>query len=368
MLRATMPRMTRDATDSREGADRREFLTQSGALLAAVSLGAALPAAGCATPAATPAASLVDASRTGPDRLIASTWNFGLAANAVAWQRLADGAGHPLDACEAGVMVPEADPAVTSVGYGGAPNAAGVVQLDSAVMRGDTLDCGAVAALENILHPVSVARAVMERTPHVLLVGNGALEFARRLGFHEQDMLAPAARTAWEGWQRGRPQKLEPWEQPRTPAAGATPADHDTIGMIALDRGRLATAVTTSGLAFKLPGRVGDSPIIGAGSYCDDEVGAAVSTGMGEEVIRAGGCVSIIEAMRRGSGPQRACLDVLARVRRTLERAGKPRDMLVAFLVVSRSGEVYGAALCKGFQYAVTDAGGSRLIDADVLP
>ncbi|HTE04871.1 MAG TPA: N(4)-(beta-N-acetylglucosaminyl)-L-asparaginase [Planctomycetota bacterium] len=393
-----MPRVTKRPRGHAQGAlpDRREFLQQGGALLAAASLGAALQAGGCAAPAhgpggASPAvtdAASLPAVRT---RLVASTWDFGLAANAVAWQRLVAGAEHPLDACEAGVMVPESDPAVTSVGYGGAPNAAGVVELDSAVMRGDTLDCGAVAALRNVLHPVAVARAVMDHTPHVLLAGEGALEFARRMGFPEQDMLSPGARTAWEEWQRGRPQTLEPWEQPRAaapagtagtagaarepsgaaapaPAPVASPADHDTIGMIALDRGRMATAVTTSGLAFKLPGRVGDSPIVGAGSYCDDEVGAAVSTGVGEEVIRAGGCVSIIEAMRRGVPARQACLEVLARVRRTLERKGRPRDTLIAFLVVSRTGEVVGAALRPGFQYAVTDESGSRLLDGEVLP
>ncbi len=381
---------------------RREFLHAAGGALltaAAVASPAAGPAAGSAggavgsgdgsgvsSAAGSPAGGATTEPAPRPDderavggRLVASTWNFGLAANAVAWQALAGGCAHPLDACEAGVRVPEADPDVTSVGLGGLPAADGVVELDAAVMRGDTLGCGGVASLRGVLHPVSVARAVMERTPHVLLVGDGALRFARALGVPEQDLLTPGAREAWERWRAGRSEHLEPWERamqdaapvaPAAPGQAAAPgrpaADHDTIGMIALDGGRFATAVTTSGLAFKVPGRVGDSPIIGAGSYCDDDVGAAVSTGIGEEVIRTGGCVSIVESMRRGLTPRRAVSEVLRRIRRAMAAGG--RSGQVAFLVVSRGGEVFGGALQPGFQYALTDAGGSRLLDGEVVP
>jgi N4-(beta-N-acetylglucosaminyl)-L-asparaginase len=218
-----------------------------------------------------------------------------------------------------------------------------------------------------VLHPISVARLVMERTKHVLLVGEGALRFARAMGIEEQDLLTPKAREAWDKWRAGEGQQLEPWEQAMLHAKSGRPGtDHDTIGMIALDNGRLATAVTTSGLAFKVPGRVGDSPIVGAGSYCDDDVGAAVSTGVGEEVIRTGGCVSIVESMRRGLTPRRAVAEVLARIRRSMAAGGRTGQ--VAFLVLSRGGEVFGGALQPGFQYAFTDGGGSRLVDGEVVP
>ena len=349
---------------------RREFLHDaSGALLAGCVGAGALGARANAAGAPAPAGQGGRPDARGPrDRLVVSTWWFGLAANGAAWDVLrADGA-HPLDAVEAGVRLPEADPEVNSVGYGGLPNAEGVVQLDASVMRGDTLGCGAVASLENILHPVSVARLVMEKTPHVLLVGPGALAFARAQGFEEQDMLAPKAKQAWEDWKAKRGQAgangaalgTEPFE-----VARATALDHDTIGMIALDRGRFATAVTTSGLAWKLPGRVGDSPIVGAGSYCDDQVGAAVSTGVGEEVIRTGGCVSIVEGMRRGLPPRRACIEVLHRIRRAQQALGRQGD--VAFIAVSRGGEVWGGSLLPGFEYAYTDGDGTRKIAGEVI-
>ncbi|MGQ0552582.1 MAG: N(4)-(beta-N-acetylglucosaminyl)-L-asparaginase [Planctomycetota bacterium] len=348
--------------DAAANPTRRDFLTQAGQSLVAVTALGGL--AGCKA-----AASGV-ALPTRRARLVVSTWNFGQAANAAAWDVLSRGAEHPLDACEAGVRVSEADPAVSSVGYGGLPNAAGEVELDAAVMRGDTLACGGVAALRRILHPVSVARRVMERTAHVLMVGEGALAFARAQGFAEQDLLTPESRAAYERFRAAQPvggdAGTDAFEEARRATLqGAPREDHDTIGLIALDNGRLATAVTTSGLAFKLPGRVGDSPIIGAGSYCDDLVGAAVSTGVGEEVIRTGGCVSIVEAMRRGLSPREAAAEVLARVRRA--QAALQRQGDVAFLVVRRDGEVWGGSLLRGFQYAFTDAAGTALIDGEVL-
>ena len=303
-------------------------------------------------------------ARGARDRLVVSTWGFGRAANGPAWELLVRGGRHPLDAVEAGVKVIEADPSVTSVGYGGLPNADGVVELDASVMRGDTQECGAVAALRNVLHPVSVARRVMEATPHVLLAGDGALAFARAQGFPEQDLLTPGSRAAWEQWKAGQRARVEPWQQEPDAAAGKG-GNHDTIGMIALDGGRLATAVTTSGMAFKLPGRVGDSPIVGAGSWCDDELGAAVSTGVGEEVIRSAGCVSIVEGMRRGLTGRRAGIEVLCRILRRQRKAG--RGNAVAFLVVSRSGEVWGGSIGGGFQYAYTDADGTRIVSGEAV-
>jgi N4-(beta-N-acetylglucosaminyl)-L-asparaginase len=293
-----------------------------------------------------------------------STWDFGVAANAAAWQVLARGGAHPLDACEAGVRVVEADPAVSSVGYGGLPNAAGVVELDANVIRGDTLACGAVAGLRGVKHPVSVARKVMETTSHVLLTGAGAREFATRMGFPDEDLLTPSAREAWERWRAGRAAAAEPWERREAKqASGAPDEDHDTIGMIALDGGRLATAVTTSGLAWKLPGRVGDSPITGAGSACDDTVGAVVSTGVGEEVIRFGASTAILEGLRRGLSPRRAAREVLQRM--AALHARQDRAPGVAFLVVGRGGAVYGGVIHSAFQYAYTDADGTRLIEAE---
>jgi isoaspartyl peptidase/L-asparaginase-like protein (Ntn-hydrolase superfamily) len=265
---------------------------------------------------------------------------MGRAANEVAWERMTVDGGTPLDACEAGVRVTEADPSVHSVGYGGRPNAAGVVQLDSSIMRGDTLECGSVAALENVLHPVSVARAVMERTPHVLLVGDGALEFARSIGVLEQDMLTDDARQAWEAWKAEQDAPREPVED-----------DHDTIGMIALDGGRFAMAVTTSGWAYKLPGRVGDSPIIGAGGYCDDEVGACVATGDGEEMIRTCASFAVVEAMRRGIDPGEACAEVLRRI----DKKAGSRNPSVALLAVDRHGRVGARSLRADFDYALSD-------------
>ena len=347
---------------------RREFLHDaSGMLLAGCVGGALAPGANAGVAAsARPQGDAGQPDARGPrERLVVSTWWFGVAANGTAWEALRREGSHPLDAVEAGTRVAEADPEVNSVGYGGLPNAEGVVQLDASVMRGDTLGCGAVASLENILHPVSVARRVMEATPHVLLVGPGALAFARAQGFEEQEMLSPKAREAWEKWkaERGtgaRAARPEPFE-----VARASSLDHDTIGMIALDGGRFATAVTTSGLAWKLPGRVGDSPIVGAGSYCDDQVGAAVSTGVGEEVIRTGGCVSIVEAMRRGLPPRRACIEVLHRIRRAQQALGRKGD--VAFIAVTRGGEVWGGSLEPGFEYAYTDGDGTRKVPGEVI-
>jgi len=343
---------------------RRELLVTGGALLAAASLGACAATPLAAAPGDKPDARALPQPPGGfgaRPRRIVSTWWFGQAANAAAWQRLMAG-GSPLDACETGVQVTEADPAITSVGYGGLPNADGVVELDACVMRGDTLECGGVAALRNVLHPVSVARLVMERTRHVLVVGEGALAFARAQGMPEQDLLTPESRAAWEAWRQQPARGAEPWEQALL-AAGQD-HDHDTIGMIVADQGRLATAVTTSGLAWKLPGRVGDSPIIGAGSYCDDEAGAAVSTGVGEEVIRVGGCLAIVEALRRGMTPRRAGLHGLQRVRRGMALAGRDGD--VAFLVASRDGAVWGGGL-KSFSYALTDDEGTRLVRGEIL-
>jgi isoaspartyl peptidase/L-asparaginase-like protein (Ntn-hydrolase superfamily) len=369
-----MRRMTHSTPATDRGTDRRRFLQGAGGslLAAVVPLRAPFLAAESAAAAGgfARAAPLGEPQGDGPraarGRLVVSTWNFGRAANGAAWDVLAGGGSHPLDACETGVRVVEADPDVSSVGYGGLPNAQGVVELDANVIRGDTLACGAVAGLRGIKHPVSVARLVLETTPHVLLVGQGALEFAKGHGFPEEDLLTPGSRAAWEKWKAGRAAAAEPWERAEAKQThGAPDEDHDTIGMIALDGGRLATAVTTSGLAWKLPGRVGDSPITGAGSACDDTVGAVVSTGVGEEVIRFGASTAILEGMRRGLSPRRAVREVLGRMHALHDRLGRAPG--VAFLVVGRGGAVYGGVIHSDFQYAYTDDDGTRLIEAERL-
>jgi len=324
--------------DAEVAPSRRRFLGGTLRSTGAALLAGSLPAACSTTPAAREDA--VKAADPARARVVVSTWKMGRAANEVAWATLIDGGGHPLDACEAGVRVTEADPSTTSVGYGGRPNANGVVELDSSIMRGDTLECGSVAALQNIRHPVTVARAVMEQTPHVLLAGDGALQFARSLGIQEQEMLTEASREAWEAWKLSQ----------STERAGVE-EDHDTLGMIVMEGGQFAMAVTTSGWAYKLPGRVGDSPIIGAGGYCDDEAGACVATGDGEEMIRSCASFAVVETMRRGAHPQEACTDVLERIAR---KAGN-RNPSVALLAVDRSGRVGARSLRADFHYALSD-------------
>ncbi len=280
--------------------------------------------------------------------MVVSTWDFGMAANQVAMDRLKDGAS-ALDAVEAGVRVSEADPRITSVGKGGFPDAEGDVTLDACIMDHQAR-CGAVAALENTLHPVSVARAVMERTPHIFLVGQKAVDFARRLGFPKEDLLTHEAREAWKAWKKGNPR----WRDFSTDIS-----NHDTIGMLAMDgRGNLSGACTTSGWAFKVPGRVGDSPIIGAGLFVDNEVGAATATGTGEEVIRISGAFLIVELMRNGYSPLQACQEAVRRVRKNNPDR---KDLFVGFLALNKQGECGAWATKSGFEYAVTSLTGHRL-------
>jgi len=277
--------------------------------------------------------------------IVLSTWNFGLAANVDAWKVLSKG-GRALDAVEAGAKVPEADPTETSVGYGGLPDRDGHVTLDACIMD-ENGNCGSVAFLQDIMHPISVARAVMEKTPHVMLVGEGARQFALANGFEKINLLTPESEKAWKEWQKKSEYK---------PVINIE--NHDTIGIIALDSaGNLSGACTTSGMAYKMHGRVGDSPIIGAGLYVDNEIGAATSTGLGEEVIRIVGCHLVVELMRQGHSPEEACRLAVERI--VKKNPAKAKEIQVGFLALNKKGEYGAYCLQKGFTYAVHDASGN---------
>ncbi len=278
--------------------------------------------------------------------IVMSTWRFGLKANESAWKILQSN-GYALDAVVAGVAVAERDPEVKSVGYGGYPNAEGVVEVDAAIIDGRTLGYGAVAGLQGIANPTAVARLVMEKTNHVMLVGEGALAFARQQGFETCNLLTDTAREAWEKWKADRAKK---------------PTDaHDTIGMLALDQhGNIAAACTTSGVAFKLPGRVGDSPLIGSGLYADNEVGAAAATGQGEEIARTCGSYAIVEHMRQGKTPQEACEAV---VQHLINRVPTSQKFQMAYLAIDKQGNYGGASARTGFSYAVTNVHEHHLCD-----
>lgn len=269
-------------------------------------------------------------------------------ANEAAWKILEKN-GRALDAVEAGAKVPEADPNETSVGFGGLPDRDGHVTLDACIMD-EKGNCGAVAFLEDIMHPISVARAVMEKTPHVMLVGDGALQFALSQGFEKKKLLTERSEQAWREWSKKSEYK---------PLINVE--NHDTIGIIALDsQGNLSGGCTTSGMAYKMHGRVGDSPIIGAGLYVDNEIGAATATGVGEEVIRVVGCHLVVELMRQGNSPQDACRLAVERIiKKNPERA---KSLQVGFLALSKSGEIGAYAIQPGFTSAQYTSAGNNLV------
>jgi N4-(beta-N-acetylglucosaminyl)-L-asparaginase len=268
-----------------------------------------------------------------------STWDFGLASNKEAWKILSSN-GRALDAVEKGVQVPEGDPKETSVGLGGLPDREGKVTLDACIMD-EHANCGAVVCLEHIVHPIAVARKVMEDTPHVMLVGDGALQFALEKGFKKEKLLTRESEKAWKEWLKTSNYK---------PVVNIE--NHDTIGMVAMDMNEnLSGACTTSGMAYKMRGRVGDSPIIGAGLFVDNEVGAATSTGLGEEVIRIVGSHLVVELMRQGNSPQVACELAVKRI--VKNQPEKSKEIQVGFLAINKNGEYGAYALQKGFTYAV---------------
>ncbi|WP_291870155.1 N(4)-(beta-N-acetylglucosaminyl)-L-asparaginase [Maribacter sp.] len=263
------------------------------------------------------------------------TWNF-LNATAKAWEVLNAG-GNSLDAVQQGVMVEEADTTNQTVGVGGRPDRDGNVTLDSCIMDKNG-NCGSVVYLQNIASPVSVARKVMEDTPHVILAGKGAEQFAYEKGFKKTNLLTEQSKKEWLEWKKTSEYK---------PIINIE--NHDTIGMLAIDKnGDISGACTTSGMAYKIGGRVGDSPIIGAGLFVDNEIGAATATGVGEEVVRTVGSFLIVELIRQGKTPQEACEEG---VKRIIAKNKDNTDFQIGFIAINKKGETGSYCIQPGFTY-----------------
>lgn len=303
--------------------------------------------------------------------VVLSTWDAGLRANEAAWKILSNG-GNALDAVEAGVKVTELEQNCC-VGLGANPDREGKVTLDASIM--DHLgNCGAVAALERIQHPISVARKVMEKTPHTFLVGQGAQQFALHEGFPLMpEKLSTSAEKAYKEWLKKSEYKpiinIENQQEQNYPPAPSHLPDgnwnHDTIGMIAIDqKGNLSGSCTTSGMGFKMRGRVGDSPVIGAGLYVDNQVGAATATGQGEDIIRICGSFLVVEMMRQGNHPTEACKKAIERL---IQLKGKENACKIqaCFIAIDKKGNYGGYSLQKGFSFAVYQNNGSnKLVQA----
>ena len=296
---------------------------------------------------------LNDFDLSNPEPVVISTWDHGLLANRVSWDILAAG-GKSLDAVEEGVRVVESDPNIRTVGMGGYPDREGIVTLDACIMDYES-NCGSVAFLRDIINPISVARKVMEETPHVMLVGQGAKNFALKKGFKETNLLTDLSRKEWNSWKISS--KYE---------SIINIENHDTISSLALSGdGRLAGACTTSGSAYKMHGRVGDSPIIGAGLFLDNQVGAAAATGLGEAVIKSSGSAMVVEAMRNGASPQDACENVILRILKMNKQA---ENLQVGFIALDIRGNVGAFSIKKGFNYALSNQkGGHLLLPANYL-
>lgn len=318
-------------------ADRRKFLKSTIFSGLAVST-ASLSSISCSTPKA-------------PKKpIVVSTWNHGMEANAAAWEVLAAN-GKAVDAVEQGVMVTENDPNNATVGIGGFPDRDGNVTLDACIMD-ENDNAGSVAFLQNFKNPISVARKVMDDTPHVMLVGEGAKRFALDKGFKEENLLTESSERAWKKWLENQDYQPE-----------INIENHDTIGMVALDEhGNLSGACTTSGAAWKMHGRVGDSPIIGAGLFVDNEIGAATATGLGEFVIKICGSHMIVELMRQGFSPQEACEQAVNRI--VKKYPDNYKNLQVGFLALNKQGEYGAYSIHKGFNFAVKSNDQDELIDA----
>ncbi len=297
---------------------------------------------GLAVPSSLMNADTLKANKNNP--VICSTWNFGLPANELALKVL-DNGGNALDAAEAGARHAESDPENSSVGFGGLPDEKGNVTLDACVMD-STGNAGSVAFLQNIKHPVSVARKIMEETKHVMLVGEGARQFAVSNGFEEINLLTEQSEKDWKKWLKER-KEMTPHET------------HDTLSVLVQDKmGDLAGACTTSGWAYKMHGRVGDGPIIGAGLFVDNEIGCAAATGLGEEVIKTTGSFLVVELMRQGYDPTKACEEALNRVIKA--HNGNP-DFQIGYIALRKDGEIGSACLKWSFEYALARGGENKL-------
>lgn len=280
--------------------------------------------------------------------MVISTWAHGIPANIAAMKVLQSG-GKAIDAVEAGVRIPEGDPEVMSVGLGGLPDREGKVTLDACIMD-ETGNCGSVSFLEHIKHPISVARKVMDKTPHVMLSGNGALKFALEEGFKKEILLTEKAKEKWNEW-------LENSEY--NPIINIE--NHDTIGLLALDKnGDISGACTTSGLSWKMHGRVGDSPVIGAGMFVDNEVGGCCATGVGEAVLKTLGSFLVVELMKQGASPQEACEEAISRIIKNQNY----KDMQIGYLAINKEGEHGAYAVHPWFNYALYQNGENRMIDS----
>jgi len=278
---------------------------------------------------------------------VIATWE-NIRANQVAWE-IIDKGGSALDAVEAGVRVPEADENDQSVGYGGRPDRDGKVTLDACIMN-EQGDCGSVCFLQGIKHPVSVARKVMEETPHVILAGEGALKFALSQGFEVEGLLTEKSKKEWEEW------KVDSKYQPVINIE-----NHDTIGMVTIDKkGNISGACTTSGMAYKVHGRVGDSPIIGAGMFVDNEVGGAVATGVGEAVLKTLGSFLVVELMRQGRTPQQACEEAVKRI----AQKQKYKDIQVGYCAMNKNGQYGAFSIQPGFSYVLNQTGETQILKA----
>ena len=305
-------------------------------------------AAALGTVLAGPAAARGILSRPAGAKVI-STWQHGLQANEAAWNTLGNG-GSILDAVELGVAAVESDLTNRSVGLGGRPDRDGHVTLDACI-QDHAGRAGAVAFMEHFEHPISIARAVMERTPHVMLVGEGAERWALENGFTRKEVDLPEVRKAWQEWLKTSDYK---------PVVNVE--NHDTIGMVGVDAsGRLAGSCTTSGMAYKVHGRVGDSPIIGAGLFVDGEVGAACATGTGELVIRIAGSHTVVELMRQGMEPDAACREAVHRI---MKQNPGLKDHQVGFLALRADGAHGAHAIYEGFDFALTTDSGTELVKA----
>lgn len=280
--------------------------------------------------------------------MVISTWGHGIPANKEAMRILANN-GKAIDAVEAGVKIPEADPECTSVGIGGLPDREGKVTLDACIMD-EKGNCGSVSFLQHIKHPISVARKVMDETPHVMLSGKGALNFALAQGFQKENLLTKKAEKKWREWKK---------ESNYEPIINIE--NHDTIGLLALDKsGDISGACTTSGLSWKMHGRVGDSPIVGAGMFVDNEVGGCCATGVGEAVLKTLGSFLIVELMRQGATPQEACEEGIARIIKNQNY----QNMQIGYLAINKRGEHGAYAVHPWFNYALHQGGKNRVLNS----